>query len=112
MDAEDAFEVFLTVAFLIGILIAVGSTMAVPRERHDWIMIAGSLLGTLGVGLLLLVIHGDLFQSNTAAFVIMGILGLGIMLFSMGFLYDQLRTRRILRLRQQFEQLPPEAHGP
>ena len=111
MDIEELFEVFLTLTFFVGLFLVAASVSARPRERQDWILCAGAMLGSLGVGLLRLAMGGNLFDSVPAGFAILGVSGLGVMLFSMGFLYDQLRTRRIVKLRKDLAQVPPREHA-
>jgi hypothetical protein len=108
---QTAWKVFMAFALGIGIVLMMASLIAEPRQRHDWAMFAGVSATTFGLAVIVLAINGGLDRLNDeGAYAIMGLSGLGTMLFAMSFLYDQLRTRRVHKLRQELETMNPQNH--
>lgn len=105
VDEESWMEALLLVAMLGGILVFCGSVLSSRRQWRDWLMIFGSAFATLGLGIWLVFIF-EVFNVRYQVeeffiYVCFGTMGVGMLMFGMGFLVDQVRYRAILEYRKQ-----------
>lgn len=107
---EEVAKVFIVVATLSGMALAVGAMIRVKKSWTDWTLAGGAVLLTIGLGLTALAILdlSDWLQRH-GVYLCLGCIGLGSVFFTMGFIMDQLRHRSIRRYRQQLAAMEQSA---
>jgi len=105
MDEEQMIECILWIFLAGGAVITASSLATKIRRKQDWFMSIGGLMVTVsGMGLVLEIFdHVNFNFTETTGMATTGALGFGILLFVMGFCFDQLQVRRIVMLQKEAE---------
>ena len=112
MDLEDWARMFGIMATLSGVLVVIGTLMEAEKEWSDWAMIVGAVLGTLGIGMTCMAMFGvSRWLDRHGQYPCLGSIGMGAVLFAMGFLMDQMRHRSAVRSREQLELMEKSTDG-
>ena len=104
MDSDTAYKAFFWLLCLLAFIVGVVSLVRKKRQKQDFIMGIGALMASFSGGFFYLIMLGEIDGvSDPVILASIGISGLGMMGFAMGFVCDQIRTRRILKMREELE---------
>ena len=107
---EFAAKKFEVVATLSGVLVFAGALVRGRKTRIDWAMAVGAFLLTIGFVLLAAaVFEVSYWLERHGRLPVMGSVGLGSILFTMGFAMDQLRHRSARAYQQQLAAMAESA---
>lgn len=97
MDYEVAYQCLLGLLHLLAVVVGLTALLRPKRRKQDYLMGVGALLASFsGVFVAYEIVGSGSISSEYLLVAALGTLGLGMILFAMGFLFDQLQTRRIL----------------
>jgi uncharacterized integral membrane protein len=105
MDEKQMIECIFWIFLAGGAVITASSLATKTRRKQDWFMSIGGLMVTVSgmVFVLGAFEHVDFNFSETIGMATAGALGFGLLLFVMGFCFDQLQVRRIVKLQKEAE---------